>query len=206
MLWYGRGILPYSFGVTLPKVSSSVCASNCVALVELADRLCLPRLVTLVEEAVIKKLEANFEMGEDNTEDALKIMQPCQVKCSSGNYGPVLNGYKNNLYFSSIMLTNWRIGVLPTYPKTTITSVGNFRKFWEPSTRKIRQLWTCIAGHQSGNYQTIKTVSLFNLMVFTNPSLGIWKSLTTTRSSCRKESVKRDPKIWRELAATRVNL
>lgn len=54
-------------------------ASNCVALVELADRLCLPRLVTLVEEAVIKKMEANFERGEDNTEEALKIIQPCQV-------------------------------------------------------------------------------------------------------------------------------
>jgi len=56
-----------------------VSASNCVALVELADRLCLPRLVTLVEEAVIKKMEANFERGEDNTEEALKIIQPCQV-------------------------------------------------------------------------------------------------------------------------------
>jgi len=61
------------------QVSSNLCASNCVGLIELADRLCLPRLVTLVEEAVINQLEANFERGEDNTEDALKIIQPCQV-------------------------------------------------------------------------------------------------------------------------------
>jgi hypothetical protein len=51
-----------------------------VGLIELADRLCLPRLVTLVEDAVIKQMEANFEKGEDNTEDALRIIQPCQVR------------------------------------------------------------------------------------------------------------------------------
>jgi hypothetical protein len=33
----------------------------------------------LVEDAVIKQMVENFEKGEDNTEDALRIMQPCQV-------------------------------------------------------------------------------------------------------------------------------
>ena len=62
------------------RVSRCVSASSCLGLIELADRLCLPRLVTLVEEAVIKQMEANFENGEDNTEDALRIIQPCQVR------------------------------------------------------------------------------------------------------------------------------
>jgi len=61
------------------KVSRNVTSTNCVGLIELADRLCLPRLVTLVEDAVIKQMVENFEKGEDNTEDALRIMQPCQV-------------------------------------------------------------------------------------------------------------------------------
>jgi len=56
-----------------------VSASNCVALIELADRLCLPRLVSLVEDSVIQQMAQNFEEGEDNTEDALRIMQACQV-------------------------------------------------------------------------------------------------------------------------------
>ena len=65
------------------KVSRCVSAATCVGLIELADRLCLPRLVTLVEDTVIKQMEANFEKGEDNTEDALRIIQPCQVNVST---------------------------------------------------------------------------------------------------------------------------
>jgi hypothetical protein len=32
-----------------------------------------------VEDFVIQQMVVNFEKGEDNTEDALRMMQPCQV-------------------------------------------------------------------------------------------------------------------------------
>ena len=59
--------------------SPSVTTENCVDLIELANRLCLPRLVTLVEDSVIKSLTIAIENGQDVCEDALTILQPCQV-------------------------------------------------------------------------------------------------------------------------------
>ena len=74
---------------------------NCVELIELANRLCLPRLVTLVEVEVIKQATEVFNnsqltisskkagadganghgssVGYDLTEEALAIVQSCQV-------------------------------------------------------------------------------------------------------------------------------
>ena len=59
--------------------SPSVTASNCVELIALANRLCLPRLVTLVEAAMIQTLTSAIEDGDEVSEQALAIFQPCQV-------------------------------------------------------------------------------------------------------------------------------
>jgi len=59
--------------------SPGVTASNCVDLIALANRLCLPRLVTLVEATMIQSLSSAIEDGDDVSEQALAIFQPCQV-------------------------------------------------------------------------------------------------------------------------------
>ena len=59
--------------------SPDVTTSTCVNLLELANRLCLPRLVTLVETAIIQIFTENINAGDDVSKDALEILQPCQV-------------------------------------------------------------------------------------------------------------------------------
>ena len=52
---------------------------NCVDLIELANRLCLPRLVSLVEASIIQLFNDALETGSEISEEALKLLQPCQV-------------------------------------------------------------------------------------------------------------------------------
>ena len=59
--------------------SPNVTTSTCVNLLELANRLCLPRLVTLVETSIIQLFTEHINAGEDISKDALEILQPCQV-------------------------------------------------------------------------------------------------------------------------------
>ena len=62
------------------RISDAVSPVNCVGLIELANRLCLPRLVALVEVAVVARMEAGLLESEDEAvDDALKILQPSQV-------------------------------------------------------------------------------------------------------------------------------
>ena len=55
-------------------------ATSCVGVLELGNRLCLPRLITLTEQVVIARLTEVIEDGGDVTDEALNILQPCQVK------------------------------------------------------------------------------------------------------------------------------
>ena len=48
-------------------------------IISAADRLCLPRLVTLVESAVVHDLTEADKDGEDIIEDVLKLIEPAQV-------------------------------------------------------------------------------------------------------------------------------
>lgn len=57
-------------------------AGSCVGVLELGNRLCLPRLISLTEEVVIARLTEAIEDGCDVTDEALKILQPCQVSVS----------------------------------------------------------------------------------------------------------------------------
>ena len=59
--------------------SPNVTTSTCVNLIELANRLCLPRLVTLVEATIIHIFTEALGLGDDISEEALKILEPCQV-------------------------------------------------------------------------------------------------------------------------------
>ena len=54
-------------------------ATSCVGVLELGNRLCLPRLITLTEQVVIARLTEVIEDGGDVTDEALNILQPCQV-------------------------------------------------------------------------------------------------------------------------------
>ena len=58
----------------------NVDAGNCVGVLELGNRLCLPRLITLTEQIVIARLTGVIEDGGDVTDEALNILQPCQVR------------------------------------------------------------------------------------------------------------------------------
>ena len=74
-----RKKLIFYFINKLDTCSPGVTASNCVDLIALANRLCLPRLVTLVEATMIQSLSSAIEDGDDVSEQALAIFQPCQV-------------------------------------------------------------------------------------------------------------------------------
>lgn len=68
-------LLHFLYSDRAPKVS----ASNCLGLVELANRLVLPRLMTMLEKVVIDEMNKTLENGGDVCEDALKILQSCQI-------------------------------------------------------------------------------------------------------------------------------
>jgi Rho-related BTB domain-containing protein 1/2 len=59
--------------------SPRVTTSTCVDLIEIANRLCLARLVSLVEATIIEGLNEAIETGNDISEEVLRILQPCQV-------------------------------------------------------------------------------------------------------------------------------
>ena len=58
-----------------PRVSPS----NCLAVVELANRLVLTRLISLIENKVIQAMGEVIEEGGEVFRDALDILQPSQV-------------------------------------------------------------------------------------------------------------------------------
>ena len=53
--------------------------TDCLGVIELADRLVLPRLVSLVEKAVIEQMTEVSGGGGDLLWEALRLVQPCQV-------------------------------------------------------------------------------------------------------------------------------
>ncbi|XP_071033337.1 rho-related BTB domain-containing protein 1 isoform X2 [Parasteatoda tepidariorum] len=61
------------------EVDDSVNPTNCLELLELANRLCLSRLVGLVEQKVIHDLVKLSDVGVDSTEHALRLLEPCQM-------------------------------------------------------------------------------------------------------------------------------
>ena len=75
-------LLLYIYTDDIPFISPS----RCIDLVELANRLCLPRLVNLVEQRVVEEMTSST-IGQENKdnndvlEHCLKLLEPCKVSC-----------------------------------------------------------------------------------------------------------------------------
>jgi len=53
--------------------------TECLGVIELANRLVLPRLMTLIEKTVIDQMTSVVDNGGDVIENVLKIVQQCQI-------------------------------------------------------------------------------------------------------------------------------
>ena len=56
---------------------------DCIELIELANRLCLPRLLALTELYIVRELTQYDEVGKDVVEDVLTLLEPAQVSTLS---------------------------------------------------------------------------------------------------------------------------
>lgn len=75
-------LLCYLYTDEVPAISSA----RCLNLLELANRLCLPRLVNLVESRVIEDLERlSQNEGNEAVENCLRLLEPCKVSSSFNN-------------------------------------------------------------------------------------------------------------------------
>lgn len=52
---------------------------DCLSLIEVANRLCLQRLLNLTEEYAVQELSRAEEMAEDITEDVIMMLEPAQL-------------------------------------------------------------------------------------------------------------------------------
>lgn len=52
---------------------------NCMELIELANRLCLPRLLVFAEQSIIRDLTAAEKSCQDIAEEVLSYLEPAQV-------------------------------------------------------------------------------------------------------------------------------
>ena len=113
-----------------------------LAVLELANRLVLPRLVTLLEREAIASLGARLEAGAEVTTEALQLLQPCQVRARANLATHVSSIYSAPIYtistqyplallfsifnpdfsFRCTTLPSWRPGAWPTSATTTPAS------------------------------------------------------------------------------------
>ena len=70
-----RALLHYLYTDRRPRVTPT----TAMGVIELANRMVLHRLVTLVEESVIQQLAARVEQGQDVCEEAISLLQPSQI-------------------------------------------------------------------------------------------------------------------------------
>ncbi|XP_014469538.1 PREDICTED: rho-related BTB domain-containing protein 1 isoform X3 [Dinoponera quadriceps] len=69
-------LLCYLYTDEVPAISSA----RCLNLLELANRLCLPRLVNLVESRVIEDLDRlSQNEGNEAVENCLRLLEPCKL-------------------------------------------------------------------------------------------------------------------------------
>ncbi|CAL1261534.1 unnamed protein product [Larinioides sclopetarius] len=61
------------------SIDDNIKPENCLAIIELANRLCLPRLVSLIELDIVQKLSSMKAKGINLTEKVFKLLEPCQV-------------------------------------------------------------------------------------------------------------------------------
>lgn len=77
------GVSRFTFGELLYHLYSDnpprVSPTNCLELIELANRLVLPRLMTLLERQVIQQMQETLQLGGDVCMETLKLLQHCQI-------------------------------------------------------------------------------------------------------------------------------
>jgi Rho-related BTB domain-containing protein 1/2 len=68
--------------------ATSLASADCLALIETANRLCLPHLVSLAEAFVVSEMQALDKKGVDFVEDAIMFLEPAEVffSCSFHSY------------------------------------------------------------------------------------------------------------------------
>lgn len=64
------------------SVDAQVNIHNCINLLEIANRLCLSRLIALIEAQIINELKKLASNDIEAAEHALRILEPCQVSLS----------------------------------------------------------------------------------------------------------------------------
>ncbi|KAJ1525452.1 hypothetical protein ONE63_010263 [Megalurothrips usitatus] len=61
------------------ELSGSVSYLKCIELLEVANRLCLHRLITLIEKRVVDQLTLKCEKEGDVVEHCLRLLEPCKL-------------------------------------------------------------------------------------------------------------------------------
>ncbi|GFR26301.1 rho-related protein racA [Trichonephila clavata] len=61
------------------SVDESLSVENCLPVIELANRLCLPRLISVIELHIVQKLFTMKAKGISLNEQVFKLFEPCQV-------------------------------------------------------------------------------------------------------------------------------
>ncbi|GFY66642.1 rho-related BTB domain-containing protein 1 [Trichonephila inaurata madagascariensis] len=61
------------------SVDESLSVENCLPVIELANRLCLPRLISVAELHIVQKLSTMKAKGISLNEQVFKLLEPCQV-------------------------------------------------------------------------------------------------------------------------------
>jgi len=70
-----RQLIHYFYTDQIPFV----CVSDCLPLLELANRFCLPRLTHLIEDKVEAELRMMLEKGSDVIMECLMLLEESQV-------------------------------------------------------------------------------------------------------------------------------
>ncbi|GFT34359.1 rho-related BTB domain-containing protein 1 [Trichonephila clavipes] len=61
------------------SIDESLSVENCLPVIELANRLCLPRLISVAELHIVQKLSTMKAKGISLNEQVFKLLEPCQV-------------------------------------------------------------------------------------------------------------------------------
>lgn len=61
-------------------LSGTVSYVKCLELLEVANRLCLQRLITFIEQRVVEQLSVKCGTDGDVVEHCLRLLEPCKVK------------------------------------------------------------------------------------------------------------------------------
>ncbi|XP_042881840.1 rho-related BTB domain-containing protein 1-like isoform X1 [Penaeus japonicus] len=97
-------LLQYLYTDTIPTLKTR----ECLPIVELGNRLCLPRLISLVENEIIDLFQRVIQAGGDVSEDCIYLLEPLQMHnahqlvewcltCMATNYNHVCNKHAKQL-------------------------------------------------------------------------------------------------------------